>query len=263
MSARPGWLRCARPGTHRATGLAVPYPPVGCSLCHQSLALLFASLMPAAAADPSAALQGGLDREAAVGRRRRECCFAGIKGAPSSPRSSSVRRVGSKAVPTSSVLATPQILARCALGRHRERLSSVRSHRLAARKRSDLRLCSRTPPAAASARRVVAVRLLRCPNAPPAPRSRLRPPKSQPHHAAGLRSSHRAGGRRPPRGHAPRQAVASLGACHVPCSPARRGLRSCVTAAALKSVQIFSRSPEEGGGFEKRFGGGTTSRFPF
>ena len=38
--------------------------------------LLFASLMPAAAANPSATLQGGLEREAAVGRRRRECCFA-------------------------------------------------------------------------------------------------------------------------------------------------------------------------------------------
>ena len=34
-------------------------------------------------------LQGGLVREAAVGRRRRECDFVGIKGAPSSPRSSS------------------------------------------------------------------------------------------------------------------------------------------------------------------------------
>jgi hypothetical protein len=39
-------------------------PPVGCSLCR------FAS---AAAADPCATLQGGLEREAAVGRRRREC----------------------------------------------------------------------------------------------------------------------------------------------------------------------------------------------
>ena len=53
-------------------------------------------------------LQGGLEREAAVGRRRRECGFAENKGAPSSPRSSSVRRVGSKAVPTSSVVATRQ-----------------------------------------------------------------------------------------------------------------------------------------------------------
>lgn len=57
-------------------------PPVGCSLCHQSLSLLFASLMPAAAADPCATLQGGLVREAAVGRRRRECCFAKDVGCP-------------------------------------------------------------------------------------------------------------------------------------------------------------------------------------
>jgi hypothetical protein len=64
--------------------------------------------MPAAAADPSASLQGGLEREAAVGRRRRECGFAENKGAPSSPRSSSVRRVGSKAVPKSFVVATRQ-----------------------------------------------------------------------------------------------------------------------------------------------------------
>ena len=71
----------------RSLGCAVaarrllPLPPVA--------PLLFASLMPAAAADPSATLQGGLVREAAVGRRRRECDFVGIKGAPSSPRSSS------------------------------------------------------------------------------------------------------------------------------------------------------------------------------
>lgn len=43
-------------------------------------------LVPAAAANPSASLQGGLAREAAVGRARAECCFAKVIGAPSSPR---------------------------------------------------------------------------------------------------------------------------------------------------------------------------------
>jgi hypothetical protein len=73
-SARRGSF-LARPGTCRAgpaASLGVPEPPVGCSLCHRSF-VAFASLMPAAAADPCATLQGGLDREAAVGRRRREC----------------------------------------------------------------------------------------------------------------------------------------------------------------------------------------------
>ncbi len=56
-------------------------PPVGCSLCHRSF-VAFATLMPAAAANPSATLQGGLEREAAVGRRRRECCFAKGVGCP-------------------------------------------------------------------------------------------------------------------------------------------------------------------------------------
>ena len=67
-------------------------PPVGCSLCR------FAS---AAAADPSASLQGGLVREAAVGRRRQVL----IKDAPPQPRSSSVRRVCSKEGSTSTVVA--------------------------------------------------------------------------------------------------------------------------------------------------------------
>ena len=66
----------------------LPLPPVA--------PLLFATLMPAAAANPSAALQGGLEREAAVGRRRRECDFVGIKGAPSSPRSSSEGELASR-----------------------------------------------------------------------------------------------------------------------------------------------------------------------
>lgn len=41
--------------THRATALGWGEPPVGCSLCHRSF-VAFASLMPAAAADPSVAL---------------------------------------------------------------------------------------------------------------------------------------------------------------------------------------------------------------
>ena len=61
----------------------------------------------AAAADPCASLQGGLVREAVVGRRRRECDFVGIKGAPSSPRSFERRRVCSQLVRASSVKATP------------------------------------------------------------------------------------------------------------------------------------------------------------
>ena len=80
-------------------------PPVGCSLCR------FAS---AAAADPCAPVVPPF----APGRARARGCGgaaapwsaanAGIKGAPSSPRSSSVRRVGSKAVPTSTVVAMRQ-----------------------------------------------------------------------------------------------------------------------------------------------------------
>jgi hypothetical protein len=72
--------------------------PVGCSLCRASTS--------AAAADPSASLRGGLVREAAVGRRRRECDFVGNKDAPSSPRSFERRRVCSKLVRESSVKAT-------------------------------------------------------------------------------------------------------------------------------------------------------------
>jgi len=52
-SARGGSF-LARPGTCRASPaapLGVPYPPVGCSLCHRSF-VAFASLMPAAAANP-------------------------------------------------------------------------------------------------------------------------------------------------------------------------------------------------------------------
>ena len=66
-SARPGSF-LARVGTCRASPaapLAVPVPPVGCSPCRASTS--------AAAADPCAALQGGLVREAAVGRARAEC----------------------------------------------------------------------------------------------------------------------------------------------------------------------------------------------
>jgi hypothetical protein len=66
----------ADPGTCRAG----PAAPLGVPATARRLLplspvapLLFASLMPAAAADPSASLQGGLVREAAVGRRRREC----------------------------------------------------------------------------------------------------------------------------------------------------------------------------------------------
>ena len=75
----------ADPGTCRA----VPAAPLGVPATARRLLplspvapLLFASLMPAAAADPSASLQGGLVREAAVGRRRRECCFAKGVGCP-------------------------------------------------------------------------------------------------------------------------------------------------------------------------------------
>lgn len=66
----------ADPGTCRAG----PAAPLGVPATARRLLplspvapLLFAPLMPAAAADPSASLQGGLVREAAVGRRRREC----------------------------------------------------------------------------------------------------------------------------------------------------------------------------------------------
>jgi hypothetical protein len=79
-SARPGSF-LARVGTCRAGPAALlgvpatarrllPLSPVAPLLFAP---LLFASLMPAAAADPCATLQGGLVREAAVGRRRREC----------------------------------------------------------------------------------------------------------------------------------------------------------------------------------------------
>jgi hypothetical protein len=75
----------ADPGTCRAG----PAAPLGVPATARRLLplspvapLLFASLMPAAAADPSASLQGGLVREAAVGRRRRECCFAKGVGCP-------------------------------------------------------------------------------------------------------------------------------------------------------------------------------------
>jgi len=75
-SARGGSF-LARPGTCRAG----PAAPLGVPATARRLlplspvaSLLFASLMPAAAADPSATLQGGLEREAAVGRRRREEC---------------------------------------------------------------------------------------------------------------------------------------------------------------------------------------------
>jgi hypothetical protein len=74
-SARPGSF-LARVGTCRAG----PAAPLGVPATARRLLplspvapLLFASLMPAAAADPCATLQGGLVREAAVGRRRREC----------------------------------------------------------------------------------------------------------------------------------------------------------------------------------------------
>jgi hypothetical protein len=68
-----------------------------------------------------------------VGRRRRECCFAKGVGCPilaSLIRAKAGRLQGHAA---SSVVATPQTHAQRAWGRHRERCSSVRSHRLAAR----------------------------------------------------------------------------------------------------------------------------------
>ena len=73
-SARGRSHTLADPGTCRAVSaasLGEPDPPVGCSRCQQSLRSFFAALMPGAAADPCAALRGGLLRLAASGRGAR------------------------------------------------------------------------------------------------------------------------------------------------------------------------------------------------
>lgn len=64
---------------------------LGCAVAARRLLPLPLKRQPQPQTLPVAgsSLQGGLEREAAVGRRRRECDFVGIKGAPSSPRSSS------------------------------------------------------------------------------------------------------------------------------------------------------------------------------
>jgi len=69
-SARSGSF-FARPGTCRAS----PAAPLGLPVtARRQLPLLPPKAAgAAAAADPCATLQGGLDREAAVGRRRRKC----------------------------------------------------------------------------------------------------------------------------------------------------------------------------------------------
>jgi len=89
-SARPGSF-LARVGTCRAG----PAAPLGVPATARRLLPLspllksLSFLMPAAAANPCASLQGGLVREAAVGRRRREVL---IKDAPPQPRSSVARQ---------------------------------------------------------------------------------------------------------------------------------------------------------------------------
>ena len=92
-------------GTCRA-GPAAPLGVPATARRQLPLPLRVSRFASAAAADPSATLQGGLVRKAAVGRARAECGFAEIEGAPSSPRSSSGQRVGFKVARKSSVIAT-------------------------------------------------------------------------------------------------------------------------------------------------------------
>jgi len=203
------------------------WPPVGCSLCRASTS--------AAAADPSASLQGGLEREAAVGRRRRESAAnAGIKGAPSSPRSSSVRRVGSKAVPTSSVLATRQPTRDALGGGIGNVFPPLNVIGSPPGKYQTCGCVYEPPPAPAPATAVLR-------GAAPSSRSTLitsasrasRPRKSAAP-CSGAVAPRIVRESTTPRQHAPRQAVASLGACHGSCLPTPRGLRSFVAAAARR-----------------------------
>jgi len=81
MSSRPGLLRCARPGTHRATGLGVP------ATARRLLPLpLKRQPQPQTLALRSRA---GWTARLRWGGRALSAADAGIKGAPSSPRSSS------------------------------------------------------------------------------------------------------------------------------------------------------------------------------